>query len=310
MSTLAIGVDIGGTKGAVSRIDCETWEIQAKEVFAAPESLKGYLDAIKDAIDSLAIDAPAGVGISCGGPLDSRTGVVHAPPHLPVWDGVPIADILTQHCGCPALLQNDANAGALAEWYWGAGRGCDDLVFITFGTGFGAGIIANGALVEGHTGQAGEIGHIRLHDAGPRAYGKAGSVEAFCSGGGIAAQYRCAAEELFAAARAGKLDAHRLVREIGRHAGEAVAIAVDLLNPEVVVLGGIYSRNVDLLEEPVIEGLTTQALPRNAAAVELRPATLGEAIGDYACMAIVRLLTEPTTPSGKPDDRFPRRESR
>ncbi len=287
MST-AIGVDIGGTKGAVIAFDTSTWQVRDKRLVAAAPC-RHYLAAIRQAIAELTReDPPIAVGIACGGPLDLRTGTVLAPPHLTDWDTIPIVAELSAAANCPAILQNDANAGAMAERYWGAGRAVDDLVFITFGTGFGAGIIANGRLVAGHSGQAGEIGHVRLQPDGPPLYGKAGSIEGLCSGGGIASRFKRDPRELFTAATAREPQAREQLRQLGEDVGRALAILVDLLNPRRIILGGIYARHHQLLHQPLRRGLTTEALPLNCRDVEIVPAELGEAIGDHATMAIVR----------------------
>lgn len=119
------------------------------------------------------------VGISCGGPLNSTAGIIEGPPNLPGWNNVKIADILTSHYGVFASLQNDANACAVAEWKFGAGKGAQNMIFLTFGTGLGAGLILNGRLYSGTNDNAGEIGHIRLEEFGPSGYGKSGSFEGF-----------------------------------------------------------------------------------------------------------------------------------
>lgn len=134
-------------------------------------------------------------GISCGGPLDSKTGVILSPPNLPGWDHIEITRHFTETLGVPARLINDANASALAEWKYGAGVGTQNMIFLTFGTGLGAGLVLNGALFEGTNGMAGEIGHMRLAAFGPSGYGKCGSFEGFCSGAGIAELARGFARE-------------------------------------------------------------------------------------------------------------------
>ena len=126
------------------------------------------------------------IGISCGGPLDSKKGIIFSPPNLPGWDNVPITRILSDEFGVETALQNDANACALAEWLMGAERGHSNMIFLTFGTGMGAGLILNGRLYSGTNDLGGEVGHIRLAKTGPVGFGKAGSFEGFCSGGGIA----------------------------------------------------------------------------------------------------------------------------
>ena len=178
-----IGIDIGGTKCAVVsgsleagvrdkiRFDTVSCEQTLAQIYAAVEKL-------------MPADA---IGVSCGGPLDEKRGVILSPPNLPGWDEVHIVEELERRFGIPAKLLNDANAGALAEWNFGAGRGSENMLFLTFGTGLGAGLILGGRLYSGTNGNAGEIGHIRLAPSGPIGYGKAGSFEGFCSGGGIAA---------------------------------------------------------------------------------------------------------------------------
>ena len=131
-------------------------------------------------------ESPVSIGVSCGSPMDSARGIIQEPPNLPGWKDVHITEELTARTGLPAFLCNDANACALAEWRFGAGRGTQNMIFCTFGTGFGAGLILDGKLYAGTNDNAGEIGHVRLDTEGPMGYYKIGSVEGFCSGGGIA----------------------------------------------------------------------------------------------------------------------------
>ena len=162
----------------------------------------------------------------------------------------------------PPFMENDANACALAEWRWGAGQGCRSMAFLTFGTGLGAGLILDGRLYRGACGMAGELGHWRLSDYGPTGYGKEGSFEGFCSGGGI----RQLAETLAAlrerqkgapvsmgpgpltarvvAQAAGKGDplALEVLDHVARQLGRGLALLVDLLNPECIVIGSVYAR--------------------------------------------------------------------
>lgn len=145
MDDLILGFDIGGTKCAVmtAEVQGENIEFLKKEKCAtrfdiSPEEMIESL--IKSAENILDGEKPEKIGISCGGPLDSRKGVILGPPNLPGWNGVHISEQLSRHFGVPALLQNDANACAVAEWKFGAGRGADNMVFLTFGTGLGAGL--------------------------------------------------------------------------------------------------------------------------------------------------------------------------
>lgn len=137
------------------------------------------------------------IGISCGGPLDSRQGVTLSPPNLPGWDEIRIVSYLKEKYGIRAYLQNDANACAMAEWKFGAGRGNGNMIFLTFGTGMGAGLILNGQLYSGTNDNAGEIGHVRMSEHGSVDYGKTGSFEGFCSGGGLAQLGQNIARERF-----------------------------------------------------------------------------------------------------------------
>ena len=186
-----IGVDIGGTKTAVA-ISREPPAMLARIEFPTlpeqgPERAIGLItQSIHEVLRTTGIDRAqvGGIGVSCGGPLDQRAGVIQAPPNLATWVDVPIASILRGEFALECKLENDADAGAVAEHRYGAGRGTRHMVFLTMGTGLGAGIIADGRLLRGASGQAGEIGHVRLSADGPMGYHKAGS------GGGMGQRRR------------------------------------------------------------------------------------------------------------------------
>ena len=139
-----LGIDIGGTRSAALVADAEGG-ILGREEFPTRVGSGGWkttVDELQRASAALVREHPVeAIGISCGGPLDSVAGTILSPPNLPGWDEVPIARIFHEAFGVPAYLQNDANAGALAEWRFGAGRGSRNMVFLTFGTGLGAGLI-------------------------------------------------------------------------------------------------------------------------------------------------------------------------
>ena len=315
-----VGVDIGGTKTAVvlGRLAEREPEILDRQAFPT-EHGRGH-GPVVDRICSTARamlasrSVPsgdlAGIGISCGGPLDSRRGLVLSPPNLPEWRRVPIVDLVSRALGAPARLQNDANACAVAEWRFGAGRGCQSMVFLTFGTGMGAGLILDGRLYEGPSDLAGEVGHIRLAEDGPEGYGKRGSFEGFCSGGGIARLAREEAERRLAAGEAaafcpdrqglegitaqavaeaaahGDASARRVLVQSGRWLGRGLAVLVDVLNPERIVIGSIYARCREFLEPGMREELAREALGPSVAACAVVPAGLGEAIGDCASLVL------------------------
>ena len=306
---MLLGIDIGGTKCACVLGEAEGGEltVRHKERFKT-DSLEKTLEKIFEVTDAMSpFDA---IGISCGGPLDEKAGVIMSPPNLPGWDNVRIADMLKERYGVPVRLMNDANACALAEWRYGAGRGADNMIFLTFGTGLGAGLILDGRLYSGATGMAGEVGHIRLKDDGPFGYGKRGSFEGFCSGVGIAnaakdvaksakAEGRVAfsadtdekiealtAADVAALAREGDPDGVAVFDRCGRMLGEGLSILVDILNPDRIVIGSIYGRCEDLLVRGMRESLEREALPEALGALEIVPAKLGESIGDVAALAV------------------------
>ena len=320
-----VGFDIGGTKCAVvlgvESDDGQPPRLLTKQVFStrATPSPEGMLPQLIQAARTLLESDGAGEyrlaagGVSCGGPLDSRRGRVLSPPNLPGWDDVPVVEILQAGLGVPVRLQNDANACGLAEWRWGAARGTDDAIFLTFGTGMGAGLIINGRLHEGKDDLAGEVGHLRLAPDGPVGFGKAGSFEGFCSGGGMArlatqmvreAWARgevpafCADESALAeldvrvlaeAARGDDPLASEVFRLTGQRLGEALSLLIDLLNPEAIVIGSIFARCEDLLRAPMQTVIDREALPPAVRRCRVVPAVLGEAIGDYAALAVARL---------------------
>jgi glucokinase len=320
--TLLAGIDIGGTKCAVclARPADNGPELLARRQFPTPASPEHALEGLATGLAALLEGVPGerlrAAGVSCGGPLDSATGLVLSPPNLPGWDGVDVLAPFRERWQVPAALQNDANACALAEWRWGAGRGCRSLVFLTFGTGMGAGLILDGRLYSGASDMAGEVGHVRLADDGPLGYGKHGSFEGFCSGGGIArlAQARAlaaiqdgnppafcpglaalqtvTAEAVGLAAREGDPLALEIMHMVGHYLGHGLAVLVDILNPECIILGGIYGRQQDLLEPAARAVLQAEAHPHALQACHVLPAGLGEKVGDFAGLAVALLALE------------------
>ncbi|MDR1675081.1 MAG: ROK family protein, partial [Tannerella sp.] len=192
MERNVLGIDIGGTKIAVIYAkEKDGIELVDKVTFPTAQvddTIDGIFSRLRELMyrHSLNEENTHAIGISCGGPLSSERGRVMSPPNLPGWDDIPIVDLVKERFHIPCALQNDANACALAEWKFGAGRGTKNMVFLTFGTGMGAGLILNGQLYSGANDNAGEVGHVRLAPFGPVGYGKAGSFEGFASGGGIA----------------------------------------------------------------------------------------------------------------------------
>lgn len=232
-------------------------------------------------------------GISCGGPLDGKRGVILTPPNLTCWHGFEIVKYIETGYGIKAFLQNDADACAFAEWKYGAGRGTENMIFLTFGTGLGAGLILNGRLYTGANGNAGEVGHIRLAENGPIGFGKAGSFEGFCSGGGIARlametgfENKITAKQLSEEAFKGNALAKSVFEKSGRMLGKGLSILIDLLNPEKIVLGGVFMRSGELLVSAMLEEIEKEALSVSTSVCEIVSAELKENIGDYAALSV------------------------
>lgn len=294
--SISIGLDIGGTKCAVSTGECteDSIKILSREEFpTAGLSWMQVLEEFSKRIETISKEVKvSAIGISCGGPLDSQKGLILSPPNLPGWDNVPIVKFFADRFDVPVHVQNDANACALAEYRFGAGRGTRNMVFMTFGTGLGAGIVIDGKLYSGTNDNAGEIGHIRLAPEGPLGYNKEGSAEGFCSGAGIArlAKIRkgldLTAKEIFQRVREGDPDCTEVFRESAEKLATILAFTIDILNPEVITLGGVFMRNADLFMKLVDPILDKEALPLSRKVCRIVPAGLGESVGDYAALAV------------------------
>ena len=284
-----IGIDIGGTKCAVIRGAGR--DISEKLRFPTTD-FESTLNDIFEAVKKLITPDCAAIGISCGGPFDPEHGVIKSPPNLPGWDNVRITDMLEKRFGIPARLKNDADACALAEWKYGAGRGSESMVFLTFGTGIGAGLILNGKLYTGASGMAGEIGHVTLYEGGGElhtGYNKPGSVEGYCSGGGIAQYGKGSAKELGDRAERGDAEAISLYARVGEDLGKTLSILIDLLNPEKIVIGSIFARSRRFIEPSMRRVIDERTLSRSASVCEILPAELGESIGDVAALCAAEI---------------------
>jgi glucokinase len=238
------------------------------------------------------ISRPAALGISCGGPLDSKAGLILSPPNLPGWDRVPIVSIMEEKTGLPCFLENDANACALAEWYWGAGQGYRNMAFLTFGTGLGCGLILNGQLYRGAGDLAGEVGHIRIAEDGPEGYGKRGSWEGYCSGGGLSRLYTEISGRIETgkyicdAAEQGEPDARKVIETCAFYLGRGLALLIDILNPECIVLGSIFVRSEKLFRTIMESVIEQEALMLSRTQCVILPAKLGELLGDKAALGV------------------------
>ncbi|MDB4768911.1 ROK family protein [Saprospiraceae bacterium] len=310
-----LGIDIGGTKCAVIA-GMENMEILDRIQFltetdkGAENTIINILDKVKSLIERLNDYNLVAIGITCGGPLDSKTGLIMSPPNLPGWDKIPITKLIEDNFDVPVFLQNDANACALAEWRFGAGKGTNNMIFLTFGTGLGAGLILDGRLYAGTNDLAGEVGHIRLAEDGPLGYDKKGSFEGFCSGAGIARLakkiirkkmnkgkkisfienenelQKLTTEKLAEAAINGDKTAIKIFKKSGKYLGIGLSILIDIINPERIVIGSVFARNPQLFEAACSSVIEKEALKLAAAVCEIVPAALGDKVGDYASLSV------------------------
>lgn len=311
-----LGVDVGGTKLATV-LAARNGEILHK-VRLPTEAEKGPAFGVARLVDMLRQNLAEtgigqadiiGIGVACGSPMDAEHGIILGPPNLQTWNPVPIKSWLEAEFGLYAQLENDANAGALAEWLFGAGRGKRNVVYMTMGTGIGGGLIVDGRLYRGANGNAGEVGHMRVVDRdGPLCgCGKRGCLEAFCSGPAIARRTREAlaafldsailslagcleaatAEHLFAAARQGDALALHLVDETAHYMGVGLANIIQVLNPEAIILGTIATEQGDFFLDRVRRVVQEETWPQMSAVVQVLPSPLGSQVGDYAAISII-----------------------
>src|SRR5215471_2524705 len=309
-----IGLDIGGTKTAVVEGSAQAEILRREEIATEAsrpfdETFPRITALIKKTIEAARQSSrqPLAISVSIGGPLKIAEGVMIDPPHLPGWHRVRLKDRLAEEFpALPVFVEHDGNAGALAEFHFGAGKGRDDLrhlVFLTFGTGLGAGLIVNGRVLRGATDTAGEVGHLRLAWEGPVlpiGFGKAGSWEGFASGEGLVGMAsrmfpgRWSREtpirELVAAILADEPQALEVAAEVGKWLGRGMALLIDTLNPQVIALGSLAVALGDRVLAPARRVVAEEALPQAVAACEIVPAKLGKRIGDVA--ALMAALTD------------------
>lgn len=283
---MILALDFGGTKHAAGLIAPGARDWIAKRRAAAGENSDGAADratmfALADGLTAEHRGRIAAVGISFGGPVDWRSGRVILSHHVPGWEHTPLADLVRERYGAPTAIDNDANAGALGEWMFGAGRGCESLLYVTVSTGIGGGWVLNGEVYRGADSMAGEIGHLAVNPAGPECVcGKRGCVEAIGSGANIAramnerrAQRRWTAHEVNEAAEAGDPTAIEVMEEAARALGLGVGCAITLMNPERVIIGGGVGGAGSVYWRKLHETAALHVLPQMR--VDVMPAALG-----------------------------------
>ncbi|HEY3975300.1 MAG TPA: ROK family protein [Candidatus Sulfotelmatobacter sp.] len=302
-----LGVDIGGTKVAVGLVDHDGKILaQARKPMVANSTAEAGFDAVLAAIDSILSAVPGGIhsiGICAPGPLDPKTGVVLNPPNVPCWRNFPLADRIVDHYSVPVKVDNDANAAALAETRWGAARGFRYVFYATIGTGIGTGFVLDGHIYHGHTGSAGEGGHVSIDYRGPVCNcGKRGCIEILAAGKAIAlrARAKLAAEPsrhsaildlangdeaAVTAELVGRAFAvgDPLAREVLQQTVEVLipwlGNIVDLLDPDVLVMGGGVAAMLKPFFDDIRTGLPRWCVNPHAAEIPLRMAHYGADAG-------------------------------
>ena len=230
------------------------------------------------------------ITIAAPGPIDIKRGVLVNPPNLPGWRNVPLAAMLAQATGAKVHLANDADMAGLGEFHHGAGRGTRNLVYITWSTGIGGGLIIDGKLHRGGHGTAGEVGHMIIDPNGPLdACGQRGCLEAFIGGANIARETGHTAAELFAAAAQGNKRARMMVERAARYMGFALISLTNAIDPEMFVIGGGVSRSWSMIEPTIVETLHSSPFIKPARRPRVRRARLGDRAGQIGAVEWARI---------------------
>lgn len=304
-----IGIDVGGTNVKIALVDENGKIIYSNSVptyakMGYEYTVNNIKQAIKDLMKETGTDSTSieGIGFDFPGQVDCKTGVVKLAPNIPGWVNVPIAQMIEDEFHIPTRIDNDVRCAALGELKFGAGKGCQNFVCITVGTGIGSGLVINGKVVRGAANAAGEIGHIKLQmNGGPICgCGDTGCLEAFASGpaivamaqdyirGGKSTKFRemAAAEGgeitpymVAKAAEEGDPVAKRIFEIVGEYIGIGLTSVINLLNPEKVIIGGGVAEAGDLLFDPIRRTIKERAMVVAGNSVEIVPAELGNSAG-------------------------------
>lgn len=300
-SGFVAAVDMGATHLSILVANCAAHVIAEKEVpFNIADGPVVCLDQadtlLRETVKLAGIELSdlLAIGVGVPGPIMSEAGMVVAPPIMPGWDRYPIRTTLEKRWNCPVSLNNDAELGAVGEWAYGAARSAANLAYIKVGTGVGAGLLLDGHIYRGATGSAGEIGHLTIDPNGTLCTcGNRGCLETFASGTAIARLAREAvaknqptqlahikrdqitAKNVADEARRGDLTAQQIIAEAGAQLGVALAGLVNLINPNMVVVGGGVAQIGDLFLEPVRREVKRRSLPGSVNTMQITTALLG-----------------------------------
>jgi glucokinase-like ROK family protein len=297
----AIGVDFGKRHLRVAAADLShTILAEAERPMRTDDPAEAGLDTAEELVEEVLAEAGVarsdvtGVGLGLPGPIDMRSGRVGSSSILPGWVGVRAAEALGTRLDLPVHVDNDANLGALAELHWGAAQGRRNAAYLKVSTGIGAGLIVDGRLFHGSAGMAGEIGHTIIQEHGPVCRcGKRGCLETLAGAAALVDLLKgthgpeLTTRGLLDAAAAGDTGARRVLADAGRHIGTAVATLCDLLNPELIVVGGELSVVGDVLLDPIREQVHRHAIPATARGLQIVPGVLGSRAELLGTLALV-----------------------
>ncbi len=310
---LYVTVDLGGTQIRTAVCHANGTILQRLAIKTRSQEGRAAViarleESIRTVMASFAWSDVASIGIGAPGPLDPRRGIIFLAPNLPGWNNVPLRDIVQRTFQKPTYLGNDANVAALGEWKFGAGRGSNDMIYITVSTGIGGGIICGGQLLYGHNGLAGEVGHQTIVENGPRCNcGNRGCLEAVASGTAISREAQALARTGHApyllalaqgnseaidaalvsrAAMEGNRVAQRLLASAGNYLGIAITNLLHLFNPELIVLGGSVTKSGDYLWQPMWETVRERAQRPYLEDFDIVPPQLGDDVGLVGALAL------------------------
>jgi glucokinase len=289
MSNWVIGVDLGATKVELGLVGPDD-RIAARRRFPTQAELgaDSVVARIGEAVDELAQALPAGaaiagLGICSPGPVDHEAGVLLDPPNIQGLHHAPLRQMLTGRLGVPVVLEHDAKAAALGDFYFGAGKGARSMVFVVVGTGVGAAIIVDGQLVRGGHNSAGEIGHTTLDPHGELcSCGNRGCVETFMSGPRLAQRYHhrvqeaVTGEQVAQRAAQGDVPAQQVMAEAGEALGIAVATMAMLMDVDLYVVGGSVAKAGELVLAPARQAVPRHSFVSVAERVRILPTALGD----------------------------------
>jgi len=314
MPPYILAVDLGGTqiRAALCDPSGQTFRRVARPTRANEGQevvLERICRTIAEAMEGVAAEEVAGIGIGAPGPLNPVTGILREAPNLPGWYNVPLRSLISERFGRPTFLGNDANLAALAEYSYGAGRGVRDLIYLTISTGIGSGIIADGRMLLGATGLAAEAGHIIIKPNGPLCgCGNHGCLEALASGPAITRDTvgrlkkgkksritkmvggdlsKVDAKIISEAAQAGDRLAVNALRRAGQYLGIGIVNLLHLFNPRMVILGGSVTKAGPLLLDPMSKTVRTLARPEYWEGLSVVQAALGDDVGLLGAVALV-----------------------